>query len=94
MAAVQALDRCFDNSSENIEYSSLADSFVVLFALLSKFSGFCLLHSLDEVSEELVRILLPAELELDGEMNTFLKILLRFLSMLLGEKHRPCRVLL
>lgn len=52
--AVQALHHGFTDSSEYCEYVSVADAYLVCLAILSELSSLCLLHSLDQIAQELM----------------------------------------
>lgn len=63
----------------------LTGTFFTLFPVFDSLAGFGILHSFNEVSEELMGVLLAPQFKLRVVRVTFLKIDLRFLIILLGE---------
>lgn len=94
VAAVQAVHARPHHPTEHLEHSAALNLGLVRLPLLPRLPSLCLLHAFDEVPQKLMRVLLPAEFELHRMVLTFLKMILRWLIILLGENLLESRVLL
>lgn len=92
MVTVEAVHACLHYASEHAESATCADLRLVGLSLLAQFARLGLLHALHQVPQKLMGILLPSEFELHDVGVTFLKMDLRWLMRLLGEKRLASRV--
>lgn len=85
MPAPQTLHARLVYPAEHPEALRPPDRALVGLAVLPQLPRLAVLHAFHEVTQELVGVLLAAEFKLRGRGRTFLKMLFRWWTILLGE---------